>query len=229
MSKHQQASAIPIDGWFLGWADDATPHRRCRLATTNGETIIKIAKSLRERVQIWQPGTWLSLQGKESGRGIKIDRIVPPTPNKTLKKAPEKPPVLPVKVKVCNGKACQRRGSANICQAIEGEIAAAGMTCQIETVKCLDRCKHSPHLLIDDLDRGGKQGRQHYQKVTPVEAIAIITACLPAQTAENNRYNKSEIQHSDLINNPSLNRLELEWAIESAIGTTESTIIDRSA
>ena len=65
MSNHQRKLTRSLTGHFLGWGDDLTPHRYIRLATPNGEQLLKIAKSLRPQIQDWQPGIWLTLLSQE--------------------------------------------------------------------------------------------------------------------------------------------------------------------
>jgi (2Fe-2S) ferredoxin len=195
MHKFHQSSVLQIEGWFIGWADERVPHRRCKLFTPSGKKVVKIAKSLRDGIQTWQPGIWLSLQGKQRKLEIKIDRVIAPT-------SIDKQELLPIQIQICNGKACQRRGSGEICNTIERQIAACGMTDAIEihTVRCLDRCKAAPHVTIElPKNRSTRKQNLHYQKVTPTAAGEIVTACLRSQESANNRYNAIEIDNCHSI------------------------------
>jgi hypothetical protein len=61
MSKHHHKRICHLQGYLIGWGDDRVPHRYLKLATTDGEKLVKIAKSLRAQIQDWQAGIYLNL------------------------------------------------------------------------------------------------------------------------------------------------------------------------
>jgi NADH:ubiquinone oxidoreductase subunit E len=175
MTKQAGVGIIHIEGQFVGWADDRIPHRRLRVATTGGEQIVKIAKSIRNLVQQWQPGMWLSLKGQHNRRKeVKIEQIIVPEASRCLTKVDLPQPVL---VQVCRGKACRRKGADAICAAMAATIEQAGISGQveIETVKCLDRCKAAPCLIVSPINERGKQEETLiHRQVTPTEAQQLV-------------------------------------------------------
>jgi hypothetical protein len=123
MSK-QQKRIRPLTGHFLGWGDDRTPHRYFKLATANGDRLVKVAKSLRPHIQEWQPGIWLTLLTQETicretgVRKIKVKQLLgAPSID------PDRPPVassptVPTKIQVCQGSSCCRHVSNRVCQSM---------------------------------------------------------------------------------------------------------------
>jgi NADH:ubiquinone oxidoreductase subunit E len=183
----------PLTGHFLGWGDDTTPHRYIKLATTNGERLVKVAKSLRPQIQDWQPGLWLALLSQEridlsTGEiEIKVKQLLTPPrihPSPTTKYLPVSSPVEPTKIRVCQGSSCRRRGSDKICQSMQGYIDRNDLTKQvvIETVKCLHQCKAAPHAIVNTPVGGILPGKTHYRQLQPIQVKAILAKHFPIAT-----------------------------------------------
>ena len=200
MSNQQRKLTRSLAGHFLGWGDDRTPHRYIRLATPNGEQLLKIAKSLRPQIQDWQPGIWLTLLSQEriGSTGeieIKVKQLLTPTqmesPLENGFAAPVPPtidrysvansPVLPTKIQVCQGSSCRRRGSEGICHAMQTYFDRHDLTerVEIETVKCLHQCKAAPHAIV--INPGGAilPGKTHYRQIQPTQVSTLLAKHFP--------------------------------------------------
>ncbi|WP_373540076.1 (2Fe-2S) ferredoxin domain-containing protein [Chamaesiphon sp.] len=200
MSNHQRKLTRSLTGHFLGWGDDRTPHRYIRLATPNGEQLVKIAKSLRPQIQDWQPGIWLTLLSQEriGATGeieIKVKQLltlpqmksplesgftapVPPT----IERYPAaNSPVLPTKIQVCQGSSCRRRGSEGICHAMQTYLDRHDLTdrVEIETVKCLHQCKAAPHAIVTNPAGAILPGKTHYRQIQPTQVSALLAKHFP--------------------------------------------------
>jgi hypothetical protein len=138
MSKYLKTSIQPLTGEFVGWGDDRVPHRYIRLATANGEQVLKVAKSLRLQLQNWQTGIWLTVLGQKrlnlatGETKIKVKQVLVIPRIQAIEKSPpalslepvEQLPVIkdpppPTQIRVCQGSSCRRRGSEGICKAME--------------------------------------------------------------------------------------------------------------
>ena len=195
MSDRQRKIIRLLTGHFLGWGDDRTPHRYIRLATPNGEQLVKIAKSLRPQIQDWQPGIWLTLLSQErigsTGKiEIKIKQLLTPpqmeSPLENSFAAPVPPTidrypaanshVLPTKIQVCQGSSCRRRGSEGICRAMQTYLDRHDLTdrVEIETVKCLHQCKAAPHAIVTNPAGAILPGKTHYRQIQPTQVSTLL-------------------------------------------------------
>jgi NADH:ubiquinone oxidoreductase subunit E len=200
MSNRQQKLIRSLTGHFLGWGDERTPHRYLKLATANGELVIKVAKSLRPQMQDWQPGMAVSLIAQEridrsTGKHkIKVKKIST-LPNLTGSPAERLPTkvdgrsisssaVEPTTIKVCDGSSCRRRGSEKICQAMQAYLDRYDLadTVQIESVKCLHQCKAAPHAIVTSPAAAIVPGKTHYRQVQPTQTQIILAKHFPTAT-----------------------------------------------
>ena len=192
MGRQHHKHLQPLTGQFLGWGDDRTPHRYIKLATANGERRVKIAKSLRDRIQDWQPGIWLTFMSQErtcrttGERKIKAKQLLhSPTADNAPRNSSLRSPVAPVaeppptKIQVCGGSSCRRRGSGNICQSMQAYIDRYDLTTQvqIETVKCLHQCKAAPHAIVTNT--AATSGKTHYRQIQPSQVQALLAKHFP--------------------------------------------------
>lgn len=203
MGKHQQKIIQPLAGKFLGWGDERIPHRYIKLATTSGEQVVKVAKSLRPLIQEWQPGIWLTLLGQKqvnltTGKiRIKVKQILtPPTlndlsppPNRLSTLAAIEPMVAigdrdsveantptQMQIRVCQGSSCRRRGSDGICRAMQTYLDRNELTerVEIKPVKCLHQCKAAPHAIVTQLTEGSQPEKTHYRQLQHYQVQAIL-------------------------------------------------------
>ena len=200
MSNQQRKLTRSLAGHFLGWGDERTPHRYIRLATPNGEQLLKIAKSLRPQIQDWQPGIWLTLLSQEriGSTGeieIKVKQLLtPPQMESPLENgfaAPVPPtidrysvansPVLTTKIQVCQGSSCRRRGSEGICHAMQTYLDRHDLTerVEIETVKCLHQCKAAPHAIVINPAGAILPGKTHYRQIQPTQVSTLLAKHFP--------------------------------------------------
>jgi Thioredoxin-like [2Fe-2S] ferredoxin len=188
--QHKQIE--PLTGHFLGWGDNRTPHRYIKLATSSGEKIVKVAKSLRPQIQDWQPGMLLTLLSQErisrttGETKIKVKQLLA-TPNiypfcqlgsdfSQIDRNPVITPVEPTKIRVCQGSSCRRRGSEQICRSMQAYIEKNDLTAQveIETVKCLHQCKAAPHAIVHSPSTAILPGKTHYRQLQPGQVPVML-------------------------------------------------------
>jgi Thioredoxin-like [2Fe-2S] ferredoxin len=202
MSRQQQKRIRPLTGHFLGWGDDRTPHRYLKLATTDGDRLVKIAKSLRPHIQDWQPGMWLTLLSQEwvcratGEHKIKVKQLLMSPdlnlsnqlPDRKLPRQIDPPslasdPVVPTKIQVCQGSSCRRRGSEHICRSMQAYLDRANLTDQvkIETVKCLHQCKAAPHAIVTNTNLTGEilAKKTHYRQIQTSQVQALLAKHFP--------------------------------------------------
>lgn len=199
MSKHYQKLIKPLVGQFLGWGDDRTPHRYLKIATVRGEERVKVAKLLRPHIQDWQPGIWLTLLSQEKickvtgERKLKVKQLLmPDRSNSLLGNAPSlqasvernlatTEPVASTKIQVCQGSSCRRRGSGQICQAMQAYIESHHLTdrVKIQSVKCLHQCKAAPQAIVTSPASEVLPGKTHYRQIQPERVAAILAKHFP--------------------------------------------------
>jgi (2Fe-2S) ferredoxin len=209
MSKQQHKLIRPLTGYFLGWGDDRPPHRYIKLATANGEQLVKVAKSLRPHIQDWQPGIWLILLGWErtcrttGEKKIKAKQLLtspqfnPPNNLPTRSSSPQTIDdssltsnlAAPIKIQICQGSSCRRAGSDKICQLMQTYLVDktsplehrhdVTARVEIETVKCLHQCKAAPHAIVTSPAGARLPGKTHYRQIQPSQVPAILARHLP--------------------------------------------------
>jgi (2Fe-2S) ferredoxin len=205
MSKYHQKRICHLQGYLLGSGDDRVPSRYIKLATADGEKLVKIAKNLRSQTQDWQPGIYLTLLGSEqidrsTGKTkIKvkqrlntpqldrppIDRVSTSIQANSKVNLPlAKPPLYgiePTTIRVCQGSSCRKRGSEQICRSIQAYLTQNDLTEQVEveTVKCLHQCKAAPHAIIYSPDTAKLPGKTHYRQLQPTQVQTMLSKHLP--------------------------------------------------
>jgi Thioredoxin-like [2Fe-2S] ferredoxin len=197
MSDRQQKNIRPLTGHFLGWGDDCTPHRYLKLATTHGEKLIKVTKSLRAQIQDWQPGILVTLLCQEridrltGETKIKVKQLLMPLilnpGNQLVDRSPSlvtsdfMPVVATTKIRVCQGSSCRRQGSAQICQSMQTYLDRHHLAeqVQIESVKCLHQCKAAPHAIFTGSAGSILPGKTHYRQLQPSQVKTVLGKHFP--------------------------------------------------
>jgi Thioredoxin-like [2Fe-2S] ferredoxin len=203
MSKHHHKRICHLQGYLLGWGDDRVPHRYLKLATNDGEKLVKIAKSLRSQIQDWQPSMYLELvvaaQVDRSTGQIKlkvkqflnspqliqqIKQLPTSIPaNSTVNLPLEKPSLCeiePTTIRVCQGSSCRRRGSEQICRSMQAYLTQNDLTEQvkIEPVKCLHQCKAAPHAIVHSRDPALPE-KTHYRQLQLGQVPVMLAKHFP--------------------------------------------------
>jgi Thioredoxin-like [2Fe-2S] ferredoxin len=200
MSKYQKR-LHPLTGYFLGWGDNCQQHGHIKLATSDGDRLIKVAKSLRPHIQDWQPGIYLTLITQETidrdtgAHKIKVKQLVsaeaiepashlptelPSLPSIDLPSAANHP-LVPTKIQVCQGSSCRKRGSQQICQSMQAYINEYQLTdrVEIEPVKCLHQCKAAPHAIVTSPASAMIPGKTHYRQIQSSQVLALLAKHFP--------------------------------------------------
>jgi (2Fe-2S) ferredoxin len=200
MSKHQKR-LHPLTGYFLGWGDNRKQHGHIKLATVDGERLIKVTKSLRPQIQDWQPGIYLTLLTQETidrdtgERKIKVKQLVAaapiepdrhlPTESSSLQPIDPAPiasqALIPTKIQVCQGSSCRRRGSKQICASMQADLDRYQLTdrVEIESVKCLHHCKAGPHAIVISPTGAMVPGKTHYRQIQSSQVLALLAKHFP--------------------------------------------------
>jgi hypothetical protein len=197
MSKHQKRFQS-LTGYFLGWGDNREQHGHIKLATSDGDRLIKVAKSLRPQIQDWQVGIYLTLLTQETidrdtgARKLKVKQLVaaaaidPQIGSTELARPIDPPPIasqtsIPTKIQVCQGSSCRKRGSQQICQSMQAYIDRSQLTdlVEIEPVKCLHQCKAAPHAIVTSPASAKVPGKTHYRQVQSSQVLALLANHFP--------------------------------------------------
>ncbi len=92
------------------------------------------------------------------------------------------------KIIVCvRGKKCPKRGSEDVCEAIEKEVESQGVSDQV-TVKqagCLDLCKKGPSIVV-------MPDKIKYGRVKKSDAAELVKASANGQTVDRLRVKKKK-------------------------------------
>lgn len=162
MGKHTEKSDFTLSGRFLAYIlSKGCEVKGIRLATSQGEQYIKLAKSLRPAcADVLQPGTWIQVQGhqkvntKTGTTKLKAKVIMPALPGlhpQPLSIAPC--PVTPHqqgKIRICQKSGCRKRGSQQVLSALNSAIQNLGQenNIQLQSMGCMGKCKSGPNLVI---------------------------------------------------------------------------------
>lgn len=176
-TKH--VSAFSLEGRFLGFEfEDGHKLKYLRLATSEGELTIKLAKHLRVSFELRLiPGDWLEVVGEkklDSKTGelkLKAERVIPATASQDQisVKALAKPAKTKTSILVCQKSDCMKRGGRAVCQALEAALCDRGIEGQV-TIKatgCLKQCKSGPNLIV-------MPDKTHYSRIQAAQIPALI-------------------------------------------------------
>ncbi len=227
MSNPQHKLIRPLTGYFLGWGDDRTPHRYLKLETDNrGELLVKVAKQLRSHIQDWQPGMFVNLLTQEKidrdtgCRKIKVTELLV-TPSINIDRSVNlisdlivSTPIAPIKIQVCQGSSCRRRGSEKICQMMQNHLEQNDLTdkVHIESVKCLHQCKAAPQAIVNSPSTAAIPGKTHYRQLQPTQVQALLAKHFPIAS-------KSEPIGSNIVER--IDNYFQQWSISTAAASSQ--------
>ena len=79
------------------------------------------------------------------------------------------------KILVCQGSSCGKKGGQTICQILQTELTANGITneVKIQTTGCLKQCKQAPVLMMP--------GKKRYSKVKPEQVSKLVAKHFPIE------------------------------------------------
>ncbi len=131
-----------------------------RLATAEGEQVLKLNKELRPLILENQVtvGSWIAVSGKETykpNQGTRKRKIYAIEGDSPLAQRSEKPESKPKKVKkeailVCQKSSCCKRGGKAVYQAAIAAVTT-GQLCdrvQVKATGCMGKCKKGPCLVM---------------------------------------------------------------------------------
>lgn len=181
MGKHTEKSNFTLSGRFLAYIlSKGCEVKGIRLATSQGEQYIKLAKSLRpDCADVLQPGTWIQAQGyrkvnTKTGK-IKLDAkaIMPALPSSHPQHASTAPCSAvnhqQGKIRICQKSSCRKRGSKQVLSALNTAIQDSGQAdnIQLQSMGCMGKCKSGPNLVI-------LPDKAHYTRVEPENITKIL-------------------------------------------------------
>ncbi|MBZ8182448.1 (2Fe-2S) ferredoxin domain-containing protein [Oscillatoria salina IIICB1] len=173
-----------LEGRFVSFVGDYKQKpKRLRLSTPEGECKIKLAKKIRRNVrELLIPGDWVEISGEKtlkpkSGKiKLKANRLKPTTP---AKKQPTEPTTEQVRVAspkkgkdcimVCQKSSCRKKGSGEICQAVNEYLAETGLEEQVKIkgTGCMKQCKKGPCVVF-------MPDKSRYIKVEPQQVPQLL-------------------------------------------------------
>jgi len=157
--QSRQVSFFNLEGRFLGFEfADGYKLKYIKLATSEGECYVKLAKHLRLGMQLnLIPGDWITAVGEKkldlkTGKlKLKAERIIPSAASHEQISAPTiKSTKTSASILVCQKSDCMKRGGKGVCQALEAALSERGLEGQV-TIKgtgCLKQCKAGPNLVV---------------------------------------------------------------------------------
>lgn len=185
MGKHTKKSDFTLSGRFLAYIlSKGCNVKGIRLATSQGEQYIKLAKSLRPVcADILQPGTWIQVQGyqkvniKTGKIKLKAKTIVPALPGSSSDTSNTLVQLFPEpasntqkgKIRICQKSSCRKRGSQQVFTALNSALQASGKDkeIQLQPMGCIGKCKAGPNLVV-------LPDKARYTKVKPKNITNIL-------------------------------------------------------
>ncbi|MBE9046817.1 (2Fe-2S) ferredoxin domain-containing protein [Pleurocapsales cyanobacterium LEGE 10410] len=144
------------------------------LSTPETDYLISVAKSPQNLLgEHLKPGCHLKVTGMRKYKlhqaeveykAYKIELLLEQSATKTAiaKKAP-------VKILVCQGSSCAKRGSQTICKLLQTELNTKGIASEVEikSTGCMKQCKQAPCLIMP--------GRNSYSRVQPQQVSKLVS------------------------------------------------------
>ena len=176
-----------LEGRFLNTVGKSTSKPKyMRLATAEGEQLLKISKALRPLLMQnhLEVGSWITVSGKETykpKKGKRKRKIKTIDSHPTLASSPQSP-LLEGKVKakpkkekkkenifVCQKSSCCKRGGKAVYQAAKETVAKHELRdrVQVKPTGCMGKCKKGPCLVM-------QQDKSRYVGIKPEEVPDII-------------------------------------------------------
>ncbi|QUY41622.1 (2Fe-2S) ferredoxin domain-containing protein [Acaryochloris sp. 'Moss Beach'] len=181
MGKHTKKSEFTLSGRFLTYIlSKGCSVKGIRLATSQGEQDIKLAKSLRPACSgILQPGAWIQVQGcqkiniKTGKIKLKAKTIMPALPNSSPSSSQQPSELVgnvqKGKIRICQKSSCRKRGSQQVLTALNSALQASGQDkeIQLQPMGCIGKCKAGPNLVV-------LPDKARYTKVKPKNITNIL-------------------------------------------------------
>ncbi len=161
--KSKEVSAFSLEGRFLEFEfSDGYKLKYLRLATSEGECLIKLSKQLRSAFHLRLiPGDWVQILGekkidhKTGEVKLKAERVIPATASQEQVNVKAQPAKTKASILVCQKSSCMKRGGAAVCQALATALSDRSLDEQvaIKGTGCLKQCKAGPNLVMPDKTR----------------------------------------------------------------------------
>lgn len=176
-------TAFVLEGRFLKFGiEDGFKIKSLVLATAGGECTVKLSKAARASIVaqglILNSGEWIRIEGtRQFNADTQTDKLkaewigfaharTSDTPIAPPRLAPAQSTIL-----VCQK--CKKRGSEQVCQAIETALRDRGLEDQVRVkgTGCMKDCKAGPNIVMP--------GKHRYSRVTPKVAAALVDRHFP--------------------------------------------------
>ncbi len=170
--KYSQKSDFRLEGRLAGFVvEDGYKIKQMKLATAEGEVILKMAKEARASLyrQLLMLGDWVEVMGEKKldkdgeESKLKVYQIVSKTPAFTAPAAcqqnvsptQEKPAKAQACILVCQKSDCCKLGARQVTQALEEGLRDRGLQDQVKVkgTGCMKQCKAGPNIVMPDKTR----------------------------------------------------------------------------
>jgi (2Fe-2S) ferredoxin len=180
LHKEAKISTFSMEGRFVGFVGDIEKKpKRLRLATSDGERYIKLAKELRStslRAAL-EPGDWIQISGEQKRKlktgELKLTafQVKPTTPTQppNVFQPPVAAPKTQACVMVCQKSSCRQRGAGEVCQAVTESLQKQGLQNQvaIKGTGCMKQCKQGPCVVF-------MPDKSRYSQVNPKNIPSLV-------------------------------------------------------
>lgn len=172
-SKAKKKRLTMLQGRFLGLRPKKGKPKWMRLKTDQGKVKIKLPKSMRgwiakelEKdmpVQVW---------AKSKKDTYKAVQVIPNSVKNAIASPPLPPEPKSHTIKVCMKGSCRKRGSGEVCRALESarDSHPEASSIRIEKTGCLKCCKKGPNICI-------LPEKKLLHKVESEQAAEILSSC----------------------------------------------------
>ena len=163
-----------LRGQFSGLRPKQGKAKWMRLKTDQGKIKIKLPKPMRRWVaKELEPGTSVQVWAKFKKDSYKAVQVIPSSSRESvaLHPSPHKAPKTH-RIKVCMKGSCRKRGSGEVCRALENarDSHPEAGSIRIEKTGCLNCCKKGPNLCI-------LPEKTLLHRVQPEQAAEILSRC----------------------------------------------------
>ena len=195
----EYVSSFRIEGRFLNFElEEGYKRKYLRLATSEGECYVKLAKYLRSPFELnLTPGDWVQVVGekklnyKNGKLKLKAEQVIPTTSREHISE-----PVLaqPTKTKtqasilVCQKSSCMKRGGTGVCKALAAALSDRGLENQVAVkgTGCLKQCKAGPNLVV-------MPDKTRYSRIQAEQIPELIDKHFPTASVDEQKVEPAEL------------------------------------
>ncbi len=169
-SKSKKISELNLEGRLLDFvfeddkatAGELTLPKCLRLATAEGECLIKLSKQLQATLNVpLVLGDWVQVIGEKrldakTGKlKLKAKKVIPAASSQPETVLPNKITPVTTTILVCQKSDCIKRGGKAVCQALQTALSDRGLADRVavKLTGCMKKCSSGPNLIMPDKTR----------------------------------------------------------------------------